>query len=66
MNNKPKTANVEEITKTFRDLGLDDPELRRRLKEFSEPSKWAARVNRRYYALSTRNNTAQDVEERNA
>ena len=66
MNNRRKTLSDDEIAKTFRDLGLDDPEVRRHFQEFSRPSKWPARTNMRDYALSTRNNTAHDMEDRNA
>ena len=60
MTNRIKYSNHETITKTFRDLGLDDLELRRRLQDFSNPEAWPRQVKESGVVLITRSNTGPD------
>ena len=60
MTNRSKYSSYESITETFRDLGLDDPELRRRLQDFSNPEAWPRQVKKSGVILITRSNTGSD------
>ncbi len=60
MKNRPRHSSHEVIVKIFRDLGLDDPELCRRLQDFSKPEIWPRQIERRGDVITTRNNTAPD------
>lgn len=66
MKDQTKHSNHETIAKTFRDLGLDDPELRRRLQDFSKSGIWPRQVKKSDSVLVTRGNTAPDEGDRNA
>ena len=60
MKDQPRHSSHEIIVKTFRDLGLDDPELCRRLQDFSKPEIWPHQVERHGDVIITRSNTAPD------
>ena len=64
MKDQPKHSSHETIAKTFRDLGLDDPELRRRLQDFSKSGIWSPQVKKSDDILVTRGNTAPDEGDR--
>ena len=65
MKNQPERSSYENIVKTFRDLGLDDPELRRRLQDFSKSGTWPRQVRKSDGGvLVTRGNTASDEGDR--
>ena len=61
-----RQSSHEAIVKTFRDLGLDDPELCRRLQDFSKPKIWPRQVERRGDVIITRSNTASNEGEDHA
>ena len=46
MKDQSRHSSHEIIVKTFRDLGLDDPELCRRLQDFSKPEIWSRQIER--------------------
>lgn len=56
---KRQRLSQEEIEQTFRDLGLDDPEVRRRFQQLSEIEGWSSGWKRREYydrfAINRRN-----------
>ena len=60
MKDQSRHSSHEVIVKTFRDLGLDDPELCRRLQDFSKPEIWPRQVERHGDVIITRSNTAPD------
>ena len=60
MKNQSRHPSHEAIVKTFRDLGLDDPELCRRLQDFSKPEIWPRQIARCDDVIITRSNTAPD------
>ena len=65
MKNQPEHSSYENIVKTFRDLGLDDLELRRRLQDFSKSGTWPRQVKKSDDGvLVTRGNTASDEGDR--
>ena len=64
MKDQSKHSDHETIAKTFRDLGLDDPELRRRLQGFSKSGIWLRQVKKSDGVLVTRGNTAPDEGDR--
>ena len=64
--NQSRHSSHEVIVKTFRDLGLDDPELCRRLQDFSKPEIWPRQVERHGDVIITRSNTASNEGEDNA
>ena len=66
MTNRIKYSSYETINKTFQDLGLDDPELRRRLQDFSNPETWPHQVKKSGVVLITRSNTGPDEGEGDA
>lgn len=60
MKDQSRHPSHETIIKTFRDLGLDDPELCRRLQDFSKPEIWPRQIARCDDVIITRSNTAPD------
>ena len=66
MKNQSRQSSHEAIVKTFRDLGLDDPEFCRRLQGFSKPEIWPRQVERRGDVIITRSNTASNEGEDHA
>lgn len=58
--NLSKYSSHETIAEIFRMLGLDDPELRRRLQDFSNPEVWPRQVKKSDVVLITRSNTAPE------
>ena len=60
MKDQSRHSSHEIIVKTFRDLGLDDPELCRRLQDFSKPEIWPRQIARCDDVIITRSNTAPD------
>jgi len=54
------------IEKTFRELGIDDPEVRRRFQALSKSSIDFCFEERRNSSISIRNNIARDIGENNA
>ena len=60
MGNRSKYSRHETIAETFRSLGLDDPELCRRLQDFSSPEVWPRQVRKSGIVLITRSNTTPE------
>ena len=60
MKDQSRHPSHETIVKIFRDLGLDDPELCRRLQDFSKPEIWPRQIARCDDVIITRSNTAPD------
>ena len=60
MKTQSRQSSHETIVKIFRDLGLDDPDLCRRLQDFSKPEIWPRQIARRGDVIITRSNTAPD------
>ena len=66
MKNQSRHSSYETIVKIFRDLGLDDPELCRRLQDFSKPEILPRQIERRGDVIITRSNTVSNEGEDNA
>lgn len=60
MKTQSRQSSHETIVKIFRDMGLDDPDLCRRLQGFSKPEIWPRQIARRGDVIITRSNTAPD------
>ena len=60
MKNQSRHSSHEAIVRIFRDLRPDDPELCRRLQDFSKPEIWPRQIARRGDVIITRSNTAPD------
>ena len=60
MKDQFRHSSHETIFRTFQDLGLDDPELCRRLQGFSKPEIWPRQIERHGDVIITRSDTAPD------